>query len=135
MVVSRHRAGFWARLCGWKDGLLHALTHVVEVPGFWVVHLFNLALVVGGDGRTLPTAASCYLKVNAHPYLFACDLEGEIDDAACMATVDDQGVVFQCKKTKPGIWGKLKSTGDKFAIKVRRAVVVCTRLNQCGCCY
>ena len=37
-------------------------------------------------------ASSCYLKVNAPPYLFSCDLEGEIDDAACVATVDAAGV-------------------------------------------
>ena len=52
-------------------------------------------------------ASSCYLKVNAPPYLFSCDLEGEIDDAACVATVDAAGVAFRCPKLVPGTtWGR-----------------------------
>ena len=43
-------------------------------------------------------AASCYLKVNAPPYLFSCDLEGEIDDGKCVATIDSDGVEFRCQK-------------------------------------
>ena len=54
-------------------------------------------------------ASSCYLKVNAPPYLFSCDLEGEIDDAACVATVDAAGVAFRCPKLVPGTtWGRLR---------------------------
>ena len=54
-------------------------------------------------------ASSCYLKVNASPYLFSCDLEGEIDDVACVATVDAAGVSFRCPKLVPGtIWGRLR---------------------------
>ena len=54
-------------------------------------------------------AASCYLKVNAPPYLFSCDLEGEIVDGECVATIDDQGVAFRCPKATPGVrWGRLR---------------------------
>jgi len=51
-------------------------------------------------------AASCYLKVNAAPYLFVADLEGEILDGECVATVDEHGVEFKCRKAAPGAaWG------------------------------
>jgi hypothetical protein len=54
-------------------------------------------------------ASSCYLKVNAPPYLFSCDLEGEIVDAECVATVDAKGVEFRCPKAFPGTtWGRLR---------------------------
>ena len=54
-------------------------------------------------------ASSCYLKVNAPPYLFSCDLEGEIKDAECVATVDAAGVEFRCPKAFPGTtWGRLR---------------------------
>ena len=53
-------------------------------------------------------ASSAFLKVNA-PYLFSCDLEGDIDDDACVATIDDRGVEFRCPKANPGTrWGRLR---------------------------
>ena len=46
-------------------------------------------------------ASSCYLKVNAPPYLFSCDLEGEIDDAECVATVDAAGTDAEVRIVAP----------------------------------
>ena len=83
-----------------------------------------------------PAAASCYLKVNAPPYLFSCDLEGEIDDAQCIATIGEEGVEFKCPKLKQAVnsssssssssnprWGRLKrqvSAATKSEITERR---------------
>ena len=54
-------------------------------------------------------ASSCYLKVNAPPFLFSCDLHGEIVEQTCVATVDAFGVHFRCPKAEPGItWGRLR---------------------------
>ena len=51
---------------------------------------------------------SCFLKVNAPPYFFSCDLEGEIDESTCVVLLDSSGVEFQCKKFQPGkLWGQL----------------------------
>ena len=89
-------------------------------------------------------AASCYLKVNAPPYLFSCDLEGEIDDGACVATVGDAGVEFRCAKVTDNAspagsggeggarggaarWGRLKrevTAVTKAAITERRRASV-----------
>ena len=68
-------------------------------------------------------ASSCYLKVNAPPYLFSCDLEGEIDDAECVATVDAAGVSFRCPKLVPGTtWGRLgRETGGPSSPEARAA--------------
>ena len=53
-------------------------------------------------------ATSCFLKVNAPPYYFACDLEDEIDQNTCVVIVDSHGVEFKCKKFQPGKrWGQL----------------------------
>ena len=53
-------------------------------------------------------ATSCFLKVNAPPYYFACDLEDEIDQNTCVVIVDSHGVEFKCKKFQPGKrWGRL----------------------------
>jgi hypothetical protein len=70
-------------------------------------------------------ASSCYLKVNAPPYLFSCDLEGEIMDDACVATVDETGVCFRCPKTQKGVlWGRLRrevnAQEDRAALADRR---------------
>ena len=73
-------------------------------------------------------AASCYLKVNAPPYLFSCDLEGEIVDGECVATIDDQGVAFRCPKATPGVrWGRLRreaTPATRAAIADRRRASV-----------
>lgn len=74
---------------------------------------------------TLAGAASCYLKVNAPPYLFSCDLHGEIDDGACVATVTSEGVEFTCAKASVGQrWGRLKrevTAATKAEVTARRA--------------
>ena len=73
-------------------------------------------------------ASSAFLKVNAPPYLFSCDLEGDIDDDACVATIDDRGVEFRCPKANPGTrWGRLRrestrETKSDVAERRRRSV-------------
>ena len=73
-------------------------------------------------------ASSAFLKVNAPPYLFSCDLEGDIDDDACVATIDDRGVEFRCPKAHPGTrWGRLRrestrETKSDVAERRRRSV-------------
>ena len=58
------------------------------------------------------------MKVNAPPYLFSCDLHGEIRDGECVATIDDRGVRFRCAKASPGTtWGKLRREPSEACTK------------------
>ena len=69
-------------------------------------------------------ASSCYLKVNAPPYLFSCDLYGEIVDDKCVATVDETGVVFRCPKAVVGVqWGRLRREFNKHSSIEERNVL------------
>jgi len=73
-------------------------------------------------------ASSCYIKVNAPPFLFSCDLEGEIDETRCVATIDHEGVKLHCAKAKSGLrWHRLareRSTYSNVANALRRRLSI-----------
>ena len=73
-------------------------------------------------------AASSFVKVNAPPFLFSCDLEGEIDETSCVATIDHEGVEIHCSKARRGIrWHRLaceRTKENKMAVALRRRLSI-----------
>ena len=62
--------------------------------------------------------------MNAPPYLYVCDLYGEIDEEASTADVSVEGVSFRLKKKERGLWGRLAAEGGKDELAVRRRASV-----------
>ncbi|XRB03331.1 dynein axonemal assembly factor 4 [Pycnococcus provasolii] len=75
-------------------------------------------------GTTAVFTSRCFIKVNAPPYLFACDLFGDVDVANSSATVDAKGVSFKLAKVEQGMWGQLQATGDKRELMERRNAAI-----------
>ncbi|KAG2439034.1 hypothetical protein HYH02_006562 [Chlamydomonas schloesseri] len=65
-------------------------------------------------------ATDAYLKVNSPPYLFALDLNKDVDDTRSSATILPGKVVFTLFKREAGLWGVLAATGEKAALTSRR---------------
>ena len=62
--------------------------------------------------------------MNAPPYLYVCDLHGEIDEEASTADVSAEGVSFRLKKKERGLWGRLAAEGGKDELATRRRASV-----------
>ena len=62
--------------------------------------------------------------MNAPPYLYVCDLHGEIDEEASTADVSAEGVSFRLKKKERGLWGRLAAEGGKDELAARRRASV-----------
>lgn len=64
--------------------------------------------------------------MNAPPYLFSCDLEGEIDDGACVATIGDEGVEFKCRKVTSSSSSNSQQRHARWG-RLRRPVTAATK--------